>query len=43
LTEQVGRVLGALRAARLEHATITVAMGDHGWKLGHLGGWGKHS
>ena len=20
-----------------------MVIGDHGWKLGHLGGWGKHS
>jgi arylsulfatase A-like enzyme len=40
---QVGRVLRELAAAGLDQQTVVAAMGDHGWKLGHLGGWGKHS
>ena len=24
-------------------AALVALLGDHGWKLGELGGWGKHS
>jgi len=40
---QLGRVLATLEATRLDRSSVVVALGDHGWKLGHLGGWGKHS
>ena len=40
---QVGRVLGGMRRLALENSTITVLLSDHGWKLGHYGGWGKHT
>ena len=30
-------------AAAAGDATIVALLGDHGWKLGHAGSWGKHS
>ena len=38
---QVGRVLSALGARA--NSTLTLLVSDHGWKLGHAGGWGKHT
>ena len=40
---QAGRVLSALGTGALARRTIVVLMADHGWKLGHHGGWGKHT
>ncbi len=40
---QIGRVLEALREARLDDDTIVVVWGDHGWHLGEQAIWGKHS
>jgi iduronate 2-sulfatase len=39
---QVGRVLAALGTAARETSLI-VLLSDHGYKLGHHGGWGKHT
>ncbi len=38
---QIGRVLEALEHLKLRENTIVVLLGDHGWKLGEHGGWGK--
>jgi iduronate 2-sulfatase len=40
---QIGRVLAELKRLGLEEDTLIVLWGDHGWKLGEHGGWGKHS
>ena len=40
---QVGKVLDALQKLDLRKNTIIVFMSDHGWKLGELGAWCKHS
>ena len=41
---EFGRVLDTVRSdPDLAARTLIVAHGDHGWKLGHLGNWGKHS
>ena len=40
---QVGRVLDALQRQGGENTTLTILLSDHGWKLGHHGGWGKHT
>ena len=40
---QVGRVVTALRRLRADNTTLLVLLSDHGWKLGHHGGWGKHT
>jgi len=39
----IGRVLSALREARLEEDTIVIFWGDHGWSLGEHGHWDKHT
>src|SRR5690606_30144963 len=40
---QVGKVLDALEAQGLAEDTIVVLWGDHGWHLGDLEVWGKHT
>ena len=40
---QVGRVVRFLDGSGARSQTVVAVIGDHGWKLGHLGGWGKHS
>ncbi|MCX8497344.1 MAG: sulfatase-like hydrolase/transferase [Akkermansiaceae bacterium] len=40
---QIGKVLGALTSLGLDQNTIVVLWGDHGWALGELGIWGKHT
>ena len=40
---QFGRVMDRLATLGLRQTTAIVVHGDHGWKLGHLGGWGKSS
>lgn len=40
---QVGKLLQELKALGLEKNTIIVLWGDHGWKLGEYGEWGKRS
>lgn len=40
---QVGRVLDELERSDLAKNTIVVIWGDHGWHLGELGAWGKHT
>ncbi|MCP4141751.1 MAG: sulfatase-like hydrolase/transferase [Chloroflexi bacterium] len=41
LDDQVGRVMGALRANGLEENTVVIFMSDHGEALGDHGMWGK--
>jgi arylsulfatase A-like enzyme len=38
---QIGRILDALSFLGLRERTIVVLAGDHGWKLGEHGSWGK--
>lgn len=40
---QVGRLLDELEKSGLADNTIVVVWGDHGWHLGELGAWGKHT
>ncbi len=40
---QIGRVLNELETLGLADETIVVLWGDHGWCLGDLQMWGKHS
>lgn len=40
---QIGKVLQALEAEGLGENTIIVLWGDHGWHLGDLRVWGKHT
>ncbi len=40
---QIGKVLDELQALGLDQNTIVVLWGDHGWALGELGIWGKHT
>ena len=40
---QVGRLLDGLRDLGLEESTTVVLVGDHGYHLGELGLWNKHT
>jgi len=40
---QIGRVMTALDELKLADNTIVVLWGDHGWHLGDLGIWTKHT
>ena len=40
---QIGKVTGELERLGLEEKTIVVLWGDHGWHLGDLGIWTKHT
>ncbi len=40
---QVGKVINELDRLGLSDSTIVVLWGDHGWHLGDLGTWGKHT
>ncbi|MEM8738869.1 MAG: sulfatase [Planctomycetota bacterium] len=41
--DQVGRVMKQLERLGVADNTIVVVWGDHGWKLGDYGDWGKHT
>ena len=38
-----GRLMDGLKEAGLDHNTIVVVWGDHGWKLGEHGAWAKQT
>ena len=40
---QVGRILKAIKDAKVADDTIIVLWGDHGWHLGEHSVWGKHT
>ncbi len=40
---QIGKVLKALDDLKLDGNTIVILWGDHGYHLGELGYWGKHT
>ncbi len=40
---QIGKILTTLTSLGLDQNTIVVLWGDHGWALGELGIWGKHT
>lgn len=40
---QVGEILDELKRLNLDENTIVVVWGDHGWQLGDLAQWGKHT
>lgn len=40
---QVGQLMSELNALDLDENTIVVIWGDHGWHLGELRVWGKHT
>ena len=40
---QIGKLLTALTTLGLDQNTIVVLWGDHGWALGELSVWGKHT
>jgi arylsulfatase A-like enzyme len=40
---QIGRVLDELKTLDLDKNTLVVLWGDHGWFLGDVGQWQKHS
>ena len=40
---QIGKVLKKLKELDLEKNTIVIVWGDHGWFLGDMQTWGKHS
>lgn len=43
IDDQIGRLLNVLEEENLMDNTIIVVWGDHGWKLGDLGMWCKHT
>ncbi len=43
IDDQIGKVLRELKRLGLAENTIVVLCGDHGWKLGDYGKWGKFS
>ncbi len=40
---QIGKVLAELQALGLEQDTLIIVWGDHGWHLGDMRIWGKHT
>ena len=39
----VGNVIAELERLGLRERTVIILWGDHGWKLGDYGAWGKHT